>query len=479
MSSRPARPKVVQPRPTNKDATATLQADGIRAPQAAAASPLRPTRPAIQNASGASSSDAASTAGPSSRPAGPKIVSGAGSGSTILVNNCQRRNPVLKDIKSVGWELAAIPADYQVGVSTGCLFLSLRYHQLHPEYIHTRINKISGMYSLRLLLVQSDIPDPQSALKELTKVALVNSLTLLVAWSPEESARYLESFKIFEHKPPDLIRERRKDDWLGAMTGCLTSVKGVNKTDAVGLLSRFGSLKKLSKATASDLSLVPGLGEIKVKRLREALTTPFRVGERRSFRERKAARMSNDDSSAGALRPGLPEADEIEDDIENSDTEVHDSAKQREPAGVAASSSGAGNLAQILQRGSAAEDVTSEAAVVQEAPPTADASSGPSTSASRHKPSVVDDDEFQLDDDDLAALDAIEELPTSSARNATSGTTDKSRPRHNLSANDSAEDDGLMVEGDLADLGDELEGLDELNAEEREELRKAMKMSLA
>lgn len=51
------------------------------------------------------------------------LVRGAKSSSTILVNSCQRGNPVLSHIKGVAWEFADIVPDYQVGVSNGVLFL--------------------------------------------------------------------------------------------------------------------------------------------------------------------------------------------------------------------------------------------------------------------------------------------------------------------------------------------------------------------
>lgn len=40
----------------------------------------------------------------------------------------------------------------------GCiLFLSLRYHNLNPDYIHNRLKLLGKMYELRVLLVQVDL----------------------------------------------------------------------------------------------------------------------------------------------------------------------------------------------------------------------------------------------------------------------------------------------------------------------------------
>jgi DNA excision repair protein ERCC-1 len=56
---------------------------------------------------------------------------------------------------------------------------------------------------------------------------------------------------------------------------CLTSVRSVNKTDAVTLANNFGSLKNLMEASLEELSILPGFGEKKVKRLHDTFHTRF------------------------------------------------------------------------------------------------------------------------------------------------------------------------------------------------------------
>lgn len=60
---------------------------------------------------------------------------------------------------------------------------SLRYHRLHPEYIIQRISTLGNMFSQRILLVQCDVGDHQPAVKELSKIALMSRLTIMMAWS--------------------------------------------------------------------------------------------------------------------------------------------------------------------------------------------------------------------------------------------------------------------------------------------------------
>uniref|UniRef100_A0A8C0IPW3 DNA excision repair protein ERCC-1 n=1 Tax=Chelonoidis abingdonii TaxID=106734 RepID=A0A8C0IPW3_CHEAB len=187
----------------------------------------------------------------------------------------QRGNPILKFVRNVPWEFGEIVPDYVLGQSTCALFLSLRYHNLNPNYIHARLQLLGKTYAVQVLLVQVDVKDPHQALKELAKMCILADCTLILAWSPEEAGRYLETYKAYEQKPADLLKEKVDQDFLSIVTDCLTSVKSVNKTDALSLLSTFGSLANIAQASKEDLSLCPGIGPQKAKRLFDTLHQPF------------------------------------------------------------------------------------------------------------------------------------------------------------------------------------------------------------
>ncbi|KAJ3299871.1 ssDNA endonuclease and repair protein rad10 [Borealophlyctis nickersoniae] len=199
----------------------------------------------------------------------------------IVVNKCQKGNGVLNHIRNVPWEYGEIIPDYQVGQTSCALFLSLKYHRLHPEYIHTRIKQLGHHYLLRILLCLVDIDDHQQSIRDLTRTCMYSKVTLILAWSQEEAGRYLETFKAYEHKPPDMIKERVDADYLSKLTDALTQVKSVNKTDVVTLASTFGSLKDIISAKPEELALCPGFGEQKVRRLHEAFNQPFILNKKR------------------------------------------------------------------------------------------------------------------------------------------------------------------------------------------------------
>ncbi|XP_068428856.1 DNA excision repair protein ERCC-1 [Clinocottus analis] len=198
-----------------------------------------------------------------------------GSGSSIIVSPRQRGNPILKFVRSVPWEFGEVVPDYVLGQTTCALFLSLRYHNLNPDYIHDRLKQLGNTFTLRVFLVQVDVKDPHHTLKELARICIMADCTLILAWSPEEAGRYLETYKSYEKKPADMLKEQVEKNYLSKVTDCLTTVKSVNKTDAITLLSTFSSVEGIINASKEDLVLCPGLGPQKARRLYDVLHRPF------------------------------------------------------------------------------------------------------------------------------------------------------------------------------------------------------------
>lgn len=205
-----------------------------------------------------------------------RIVQANASGSRILVHTSQKGNPLLSHIQNVGIQMEEdILPDYVLGSSCCALFLSLRYHLLHPQYITTKCEKIGREYRVRILLVYVDIQDSTEALQGLNVMAIHNEVILLLAWSWKEAGRYLETIKSYEHKSVTLLKERIEMDYTAQLNDILTFVRAVNKTDVMTLASTFGSLHHIMSASIEALALCPGLGERKVQNLYEIFHEPF------------------------------------------------------------------------------------------------------------------------------------------------------------------------------------------------------------
>lgn len=131
----------------------------------------------------------------------------------ILVHTKQRGNPILKSIQNAALEYRDdIVPDYVVGRVSCILYLSLKYHQLNPDYICQRIKALGSNYELRVLLAQVDTPEPHNAIKNLTRICLLTNMTFMLAWNADEAGKIIETYKLFEKRPPDMIMERAEND---------------------------------------------------------------------------------------------------------------------------------------------------------------------------------------------------------------------------------------------------------------------------
>ncbi|KJE98059.1 excision repair enzyme ERCC-1 [Capsaspora owczarzaki ATCC 30864] len=232
-------------------------------------------RPGSSSSSNAGVGVGASSAQVKRASSTPTLTRGGGA-TCLQVNKRQEHNPMLKCISgTVPYEIVEMVPDFVMGRSVCALYLSLRYHLLHPEYLWQRMRELRNMYELRILLILVDIKDTQRVLRELTTVTVRFKFTVVLAWSEDEAARYLETYKMYESKPADALKERIDTDFLSRVTDILTSIKSVNKTDVITLLSTFGSLKNIANATPEQLSRCPGIGEHKVRRIYEAFHQPF------------------------------------------------------------------------------------------------------------------------------------------------------------------------------------------------------------
>ena len=237
----------------------------------------------------------------------PQLLPNRAAPSNIVVSTRQKGNPVLNNIRSLPWEYGDIQADFVLGHTTCAFFLSLKYHRLHPEYIYSRIKALGAKYNLRVLLTMVDIQNHEEPLKELSKTSLVNNLTLILCWSSQEAGRYLELFKSFEHASPQSIKAHQATSYRESLVDFITVPRSVNKTDAVSLVSNFGSIRAAVNARPEEIGMITGWGEKKVQRWYSTVNEPFRVtnASRRGLNReqsslmRSATRPDDSDQSEG------------------------------------------------------------------------------------------------------------------------------------------------------------------------------------
>ncbi|EHL03206.1 Restriction endonuclease-like protein [Glarea lozoyensis ATCC 20868] len=242
---------------------------------------------------------APNTSGPKVVQPTPQAIASKSTGSSILVSTRQKGNPILTNLRSFAWEYSDILADYVLGLTTCALFLSLKYHRLHPEYIYNRIKGLQGKFNLRILLTMVDITNHEESLKELSKSSMINNVTVILCWSAAEAARYLELYKSFEHAKPSAIRGSESKGYAEKMVEFITIPRSINKTDAVSLVSAFGSIKNAVNARPEEIAIVGGWGEKKVRKWCTVVDEPFRARKaaRRGLTRKETTQDGEADSS--------------------------------------------------------------------------------------------------------------------------------------------------------------------------------------
>jgi DNA excision repair protein ERCC-1 len=97
--------------------------------------------------------------------------------------------------------------------------------------------------------------------------------TSLPISSRSESTTYV--IPLHGHIHPSDFSELLIQDYNSILRSALTSVKSVNKTDVTTLKSQFGSFSNIVHATPAQLLDCPGFGNLKVRRLKDAVDKPF------------------------------------------------------------------------------------------------------------------------------------------------------------------------------------------------------------
>lgn len=200
----------------------------------------------------------------------------------LKTNPKQKGNRVLSYIRNVVFEyddtMKSRPSpDFEVGLQTCVLFLSLQFHILNTSYIFERIEPLQRRYKNRIILLLDDLKENRAtpSLIQLSRVAIENDWTLICSWTNKEAARYLETFCAFEKHSAAIIQESRSQEAEGQATSFLCKIKSLNKTDASSLLSRFGNIASIACASLDDLSDCPGIGSSKATYIFNAFRAHF------------------------------------------------------------------------------------------------------------------------------------------------------------------------------------------------------------
>lgn len=197
--------------------------------------------------------------------------------SMVVASLRQQANPVLKYFSSVPFCLAPVVPDFLVGVGACVVFLSLKYHRLHPKQLVQRLLPLQRHRELkkRFLLLVNDVEGAYASLAQVILHALHYGFILLVAASSAEAAELLQQLKASENRAADSLQPTLDARHAPRCAEVLRVLPSINRADFVSLAKEFGCMRHILLAQQQQLQQCPGIGPKKVRALVAAFQEPF------------------------------------------------------------------------------------------------------------------------------------------------------------------------------------------------------------
>ena len=194
----------------------------------------------------------------------------------FTISETQRGNPIVRENKLTGAEIEwsrELSADYAIGKNLAVLFLSLKWHRQHPDYIGTRIRQFKGGFTTRVILLVVDVPSPDANIARLTVMANANAMNIVLAFDYEEAARWLMAFYNSQDAAVDDLKAVNETNMEIAVDAL--NALGASKREAETVLANYATLAEALLASSESLASCTGMSDSKAEALTEAITTPF------------------------------------------------------------------------------------------------------------------------------------------------------------------------------------------------------------
>lgn len=187
----------------------------------------------------------------------------------IKISSKQKGNNVINFLTYSSFSYSEnLSTDYEINDNISVLFLSLKFHCCKPEYIFKRINKLKP-YNLSILLIFVDTKNYSDTLLEMQD--RIQNLTIILGFTNEECARYLKAFDVNQNRSINIIRKKEhKFDTF------LESFPKINKTDTTCIIENFKTLKDFFNDIDTNVKNVKGIGQVKIKFLKEYYEKSFK-----------------------------------------------------------------------------------------------------------------------------------------------------------------------------------------------------------
>ncbi|KAH0790492.1 DNA excision repair protein ERCC-1 [Histomonas meleagridis] len=192
----------------------------------------------------------------------------------ITISNRQKGNQLIKILAPAQtvWSDSST-CDYSIGYKIGILFLSLKFHREHPNYLSERIANFKGGYATRILLLVVDGKNPDRVISKLTAQSIANNLNLVLAFNLEEAGRWILTIYNTQESQVDELKATNETTYDIAINA-LNAI-GVSRKDAASMIDSYGTVSDCLLQSRDSLTKTNILSDFKMEQFLAVLDEPF------------------------------------------------------------------------------------------------------------------------------------------------------------------------------------------------------------
>eukprot|EP00759_Apiculatamorpha_spiralis_P048663 PhF_6_TR440/c0_g1_i1/m.164/K10849/ERCC1; DNA excision repair protein ERCC-1 len=196
----------------------------------------------------------------------------------LIVNTAQRGNAVLHHLKDIPWSYGSTLGDYQYDSFMVMLYIQLRYLLCHETYLLGRMKPfLNSAHRVKVCLCYCDVTDcAESLMTHLNVLCITYGFTLMCFESITDAAFFIKQLGECQKLTNDALKG--PDEPNAVSVNPLPRLRGVlSAKEGQKLAQSLGSLADVFTASVEELSLVPGIGEVKSSKLHTIFHTSMRT----------------------------------------------------------------------------------------------------------------------------------------------------------------------------------------------------------
>ena len=203
----------------------------------------------------------------------------------IIIDERERKSGIPKLLKSIGVnvEIKTLPiGDYIVSHETVVERKSINdlIASIFDGRLFDQCNRLKEHFQFPIILLEGDVDEIESITENplvfygaLSTIAIDYKIPIIPTPNASHTARLLVSLSSRKEsiKGPLVKKIKKSNDVQKQQLSVLCSLPGVGEKIAIRMLEKFESPLKVLSASTKDLAKIPGLGELRAKKIKKML----------------------------------------------------------------------------------------------------------------------------------------------------------------------------------------------------------------